>query len=91
VGSDVSWDNQVPGHVLTSVLKKTDLIVFDLVKREVEGKFQKGEIIYGLNGGYFDVTNMAAMGDKIPQEYKDKVQQIKKDIVAGVIKVERRK
>ncbi len=91
VGSDISWDSTVPGHVLTSVLKKTDLIVFDLVKREVEGKFQKGEIIYGLNGGYFDLTDMKTMGDKIPQEYKDKVQELKKAIIDGTIKVERRK
>lgn len=89
VGADVDWDSEVPGHILTSVLKKTDLIVADLVKREVEGKFQQGEIIYGLNGGYFDVTSMSVMGAKIPAAYKEKVQQIKADIIAGKIKVER--
>jgi basic membrane protein A len=89
VGSDVNWDSQVPGHVLTSVLKKTDLIVQDLVKREVEGNFQKGEIIYGLNGGFFDLTPMTVIGDKVPAQYKDRVLQLKQDVASGKIKVER--
>jgi len=89
VGSDINWDNEVPGHILTSVLKRTDLMVYDMVQREVEGKFVKGEIYYGVNGGYVDITDMSAMGDKIPQSVKDKLAEIKKGIADGTIKVER--
>ena len=89
VGSDINWDNEVPGHILTSVLKRTDLMVYDMVQREAEGKFVKGEIYYGVNGGYVDITDMSAMGDKIPQSVKDKLAEIKKGIADGTIKVER--
>ena len=89
VGSDINWDMEVPGHILTSVLKKTDLMVRDMVRREVEGDFVKGELFYGAVGGYMDLTNMSAMGDKIPQGFKDAVEALKGEIAAGDIKVER--
>ena len=89
VGSDINWDMEVPGHILTSVLKKTDLIVRNCMERFLNGQFEKGEHFYGAVGGYMDLTDMSAMGDKIPQEFKDKIAEIKKAIAAGEIVVER--
>ncbi len=89
VGSDINWDNEVPGHVLTSVLKKTDLIVRDCMERFLNGQFEAGEHFYGAVGGYMDLTDMSAMGDAIPQEYKDQIADIKEAIAAGEIQVER--
>ncbi len=89
VGSDISWDMEVPGHVLTSVLKKTDLIVRDCMKRFLEGNFKAGEHYYGAVGGYMDLTDMSAMGDKIPQEYKDAIEALKTQIASGELQVER--
>ena len=89
VGSDVNWDNEVPGHILTSVLKKTDLIVRDCMERFLNGQFAAGEHFYGAVGGYMDLTDMSVMGDKIPQEYKDAINGLKDEIAAGDIAVER--
>ncbi len=89
VGSDINWDNEVPGHILTSVLKKTDLIVRDCMERFLNGQFEAGEHHYGAVGGYMDLTNMSVMGDKIPQEFKDAVNELKGEIAAGNIMIER--
>ncbi len=89
VGSDVNWDNEVPGHILTSVLKKTDLIVRDCMERFLNGEFAAGEHFYGAVGGYMDLTDMSVMGDKIPQEYKDTIDELKGEIAAGEIVIER--
>jgi basic membrane protein A len=89
VGSDINWDNEVPGHILTSVLKKTDLIVRDCMERFLNGQFEAGEHYYGAVGGYMDLTDMSVMGDKIPQEYKDAVNALKDEIAAGNISIER--
>jgi len=89
VGSDINWDMEVPGHILTSVLKKTDLMVRDCMKRFLEGDFEAGEHFYGAVGGYMDLTDMSAMGDKIPQEYKDDIKEVTGMIASGEIVVER--
>jgi basic membrane lipoprotein Med (substrate-binding protein (PBP1-ABC) superfamily) len=71
------------------VLKKTDLMVRDMVRREIEGEFVKGELYYGAVGGYMDLTDMSAMGDQIPQEFKDAILELKEQIASGEIQVER--
>jgi basic membrane protein A len=89
IGSDVDWDEQVPGHILTSVLKKTDAAVYDVIARFIDGTLEPGEILYGVADGVMDITDMAQMGDAIPQEVKDKIDEIKAAITAGEIVVER--
>lgn len=89
IGTDVSYDEKYPGHILTSVLKHTDVAVYDVIKRFIEGNFTSGELKYGLASGVMDITDMSVMGDKIPQEIKESVFKAKQDIVDGKIIVER--
>jgi basic membrane protein A len=89
VASDVNWDSEVPGHILTSVLKKTDLMVRDCMARFLDGKFQSGEHLYGVDGGYMALTDMSVMGEGIPQSVKDRLAELKTKIGSGQIKVER--
>ena len=89
IGADVDWDQQVPGHILTSVLKHTDLAVYDVIARFIDGTLVPGEIMYGVADGVMDITDMSAMGDAIPQAVKDKIIEIKALITSGEIVVER--
>lgn len=89
IGTDVSYDEKFPGHILTSVLKNTDAAVYDVIKRYIEGDFTAGEIKYGLASGVMDITDMSVMGDKIPPAVKDSVFKAKQDIIDGKIVVER--
>ena len=89
IGSDVNWDNEVPGHILTSVLKHTDKAVYDIIAREFAGEFEAGEVKYGVASGVMDITDMSAMGDKIPDEVRQQLEEIKKAIESGEIQIER--
>jgi basic membrane protein A len=89
IGSDVDWDSQVPGNVLTSVLKHTDMAVYDVIDRFLKGEFQAGEIPYGVADGVMDITDMSVMGDKIPDDVRGVLADIKDKIKSGEIKVER--
>jgi basic membrane protein A len=89
IGADIDWDQQVPGQVLTSVLKKTDVAVYDIIARFIEGNFEAGEVMYGVTSGVMDITDMSAMGDAIPQSVKDTIVEIKEKIASGEIVVER--
>jgi basic membrane protein A len=89
IASDIDWDNEVPGHILTSVLKHTDVAVYDSIVREFQGEFEAGEVKYGVASGVMDITDMSAMGDKIPDDVRQKIQEIKEAISSGEIQVER--
>ena len=89
IGSDVSWDEKVPGQVLTSTLKHTDVAVYDVIDRFLKGEFEAGELKYGLASGVMGITDMSVIGDKVPQEIKDSVLKAQQDIIDGKIVVER--
>lgn len=89
IGTDVSYDETYPGHILTSVLKHTDVAVYDVISRFIEGDFTAGELAYGLASGVMDITDMSVMGDKIPQDVRDTIAKAKQDIIDGKIIVER--
>ena len=89
IGADVDWDDQVPGKILTSVLKKTDVAVYDVIERFINGTLEAGELMYGVASGVMDITDMANMGNSIPQAVRDKIDEIKAGITAGEITVER--
>jgi len=89
IGSDINWDEIHPGYILTSVLKHTDVAVYDAIERYLNGQFEAGEVKYGVASGVMDLTDMSVIGDLVPQEVKDAVLQAKQDIKDGKIVVER--
>jgi basic membrane protein A len=87
IGVDANQNYMAPGHVLTSMLKRVDVSVFEIIKDVVGGRFEGGIHVYGLEidgvGYALDEYN----ADLIPQEVLDRVEAVKADIVAGKIQV----
>jgi hypothetical protein len=76
-----------PGFVLTSMVKRVDNAVYDVVKEVLDGKFEGGFHAFGL-----DKDGVAyAMDDNnkalIPPDVIDKVEASKQKIINGEIKV----
>jgi basic membrane protein A and related proteins len=87
IGVDANQNWIKPGYVLTSMLKRIDNAVYSIVKDEVEGKFKGGVHIYGLENdgvGYAIDDNNRNL---IPEWVIEKVEQARKDIIAGKINV----
>jgi basic membrane protein A len=87
IGVDSNQNGVKPGFVLTSMVKRVDNAVYDVVKEVMGGKFEGGFHVFGL-----DKEGVAyAMDDfnkaLIPQDVVQKVEEAKKKIVAGDIKV----
>jgi basic membrane protein A len=87
IGVDADQYSEAPGHVMTSMVKGVSPAVFDAVKRVKDGTFQGGVRSFGLaeNGvGYvYDEHNRAL----IPPAVHERVEQIRREIIAGRIKV----
>jgi basic membrane protein A len=87
IGVDADQYDEAPGHVLTSMVKGVDAVVFDQIGRVRDGTFHGGIFEYGLaeNGvGYvYDAHNKAL----IPDSVHAKLEELKAEIIAGKIVV----
>jgi basic membrane protein A and related proteins len=87
IGVDSNQNGVKPGFVLTSMVKRVDNAVYDVIKEILNGKFEGGFHVFGL-----DKDGVAyAMDDNnktlIPPDVITKVEEAKGKIVAGEIKV----
>jgi basic membrane protein A len=87
IGVDSNQNMVKPGYVLTSMVKRVDNAVYSIVQDVVNGKFQAGFHVYGLDKdgvGYAMDENNKLL---IPAEALQVAEEAKKKIIAGEIKV----
>jgi basic membrane protein A and related proteins len=87
IGVDSNQNGVKPGFVLTSMVKRVDTAVYNIVKEVVEGRFQGGFHVFGLESdgvGYaVDQFNRGLVSPEALREAED----ARKKIIAGEIKV----
>jgi len=85
VDSNQNWIK--PGFVLTSMLKRVDVAVFETIKETKEGKFKAGITTFGLKNKGVDYA-LDQHNDKLmTPEIRKKVEELKSQIIAGQIVV----
>ena len=87
IGVDSNQNWVKPGFILTSMIKRVDVAVFDSVKDMVEGRFQGGIHEFGMDTDGIGYALDDYNRNLIPQSVIDEVERAKKDIIAGRIKV----
>jgi basic membrane protein A len=87
IGVDANQNYMAPGHVLTSMVKRVDVSVYSIIKDVVDGTFEGGTHVYGLEvdgvGYALDEYNEHL----IPEEVLRETERIKQDIISGRIEV----
>ncbi len=68
IGADLDQDDLAPGRVLTSILKRIDVAVFEAIRQIHEGRFQSGHHWLGLMESATDLTEMRHTADSVPPE-----------------------
>ncbi|GAK72980.1 putative ABC transporter substrate-binding protein [Agrobacterium rubi TR3 = NBRC 13261] len=88
IGVDGDQDGVAPGNVLTSMIKKTDVAVEDVVKNYAKDvKLGGTTVAYGLKEDGVGLSDMKYTKDIIPAAYLSKVEAAKADIISGKVKV----
>lgn len=87
IGVDSNQNGVKPGFVLTSMVKRVDNSVYDVVKEVLDKKFQGGFHVFGLDKDGVAYSLDDFNKDLIPAETLQKVEEAKKKIVGGEIKV----
>lgn len=89
IGVDVDQCPTAPGAILASMLKRADIAVYDLIKNEAEGKPVKpGAYAYGIQAGGVELKICDDMLDKVPADITAKIEEVRKAIADGSIKVQ---
>lgn len=87
IGVDSNQNMVKPGFVLTSMVKRVDNAVYDIIKDVVNGQFKTGFHVYGLDldgiGYAMDENNKPL----ISEEAIKQVEEAKQKIIRGEIKV----
>ncbi len=87
IGVDSNQNGVKPGFVLTSMVKRVDNAVYDVVEEVKAGKFNGGFHVFGLEKDGVAYAMDEHNRRLIPADVINKVEEAKKKIVAGDIKV----
>lgn len=87
IGCDSNQNGVKPGRVLTSMLKRLDIGVYDTIEKTVAGKFEPGVFELGLKEGGIDFAMDENNRSLVPPTIETKLNELKKKIIDGQIKV----
>lgn len=74
-----------PKTIIASQVKNIDTSVYDACSNFRDGKLKSGIIEQGLAEGAVGIKYSPELGSKVPQEIKDKIEEISKKIISGEI------
>lgn len=87
IGVDSNQNWVKPGRILTSMLKRVDIAVFEAVRDARDGKFSAGTRRFGLKDGGVDYSLDQHNKGIFSAEMKAKVDRLKADLIKGKISV----
>ncbi|HHT41822.1 MAG TPA: BMP family ABC transporter substrate-binding protein [Firmicutes bacterium] len=87
IGVDSDQDFMAPGTVLTSMVKRVDLAVYEVIKAAAEGTLEGGIWSFGIEDGGVGTSEFLYTKDIIPQEVLDTIEEAKQKIISGEIVV----
>jgi basic membrane protein A and related proteins len=87
IGVDSNQNGIQPGSVLTSMLKRVDVAVFNAFNDAQAGKFTAGFSVLGLKEGGVDYALDDNNKALVTDEMKAAVEKAKADIIAGTVEV----
>jgi basic membrane protein A len=87
IGVDSNQDWMKPGLILTSVLKRVDLAVFNVIQEAQAGKFTAGLKRFGLADKGVDYSVDQYNEKVLPESVSRRADELKAEIIAGKIVV----
>lgn len=87
IGVDSNQNMVKPGFVLTSMVKRVDNVVYDIVNDVVNRRFSPGIHVFGLDKDGVGYAMDQYNNDLVSPEAREAAEAAKKKIIAGEIKV----
>lgn len=87
IGVDSNQNHLKPGYILTSMLKRVDVAVFEAIKEANQGKFKAGLTRYGLKEKGIDYASDKYNEKILTADIQRKTNVLRDEIIAGKISV----
>jgi basic membrane protein A len=87
IGVDSNQNWVKPGFILSSMMKRVDVAVYNTIKAESQGRFVWGNKYFGLADRGVDYALDKYNEALIPEEMRKKIEKVREDITSGKIKV----
>ncbi len=87
IGVDGNQDGIAPGSVLTSMIKRVDIAVFETIKNLLLGKLEGRVYRYGLSEDGVSITDCRYSRQRLPKNFQQIIAQKRLAIIQGRIKV----
>jgi basic membrane protein A len=87
IGVDSDQHDEMPGTIVTSMVKRVDVTVFEEVRAIKNRRFEPGVHAFGLRERGVDYVHEGAHAKELPDGVIARVEELRADIVAGRIVV----
>lgn len=89
IGADANQNGLYKGSVLSSVLKRVDNSIFDLIQMEATGSLQTGRTYpYGIQNNGVGLAEDELYKDTVPEQCQQQVEKAKQDIARKKVLVQ---
>lgn len=88
IGVDCDQWDEAPGVILTSMIKRVDVSVFEVIADLQRGRFNSGVRVFGLAEGGVDYVYAEPQRGMIAPDVRTRVEALRQQIVAGTIQVD---
>ena len=87
IGVDADQYDEMPGTILTSMIKRGDVAVFEAIRAVSEHRFEGGMRDLGLKDGAIAYVRDGDHAAQIPDAVKVRVDALREDVIAGRVHV----
>ena len=87
IGVDADQADEAPGTVVTSMIKRGDVAVYDAIQAAKEGRLQRGMLVLGLADGGLDWVHEGPHARGISDDIRSRVELLRAKVVKGEIVV----
>jgi basic membrane protein A len=90
IGVDSDQHDEMPGTIVTSMIKRADVAVFETVRSVLDGRFAAGMKVFGLADEGVDYVHDGPHAAGIPESVKTQVEALRADVIAARVTVPNR-
>jgi basic membrane protein A len=87
IGVDADQYDEMPGTVITSMIKRADVAVFDAIRSVTDGRFEAGMHVFGIADGAVDYVHEGPHAARLPPWVIARVEDLRRDIASGSLAV----
>jgi basic membrane protein A len=89
IGVDSDQFAEMPDAVVTSMVKRADVGVFDTIRAVAEGRFEGGMHVFGVEDGAIDYVHEGPHAALLPREVVARVEELRAEVASRRVQVPR--